>query len=99
MRRVAPLVPVPDSRKKFAEVLAKGSTELVGQKFRGVAEELKYDEQRGQFVFRGLGRDADLYFQRKLNGPVEHSSHRMIEFIPSEPRLIFDGSTGFKGGF
>ncbi|MCA8995360.1 MAG: hypothetical protein KDA80_00170 [Planctomycetaceae bacterium] len=90
---------VPDSRKKFAEVLAKGSTELVGQKFRGVAEELKYDEQRGQFVFRGLGRDADLYFQRKLNGPVEHSSHRMIEFIPSEPRLIFDGSTGFKGGF
>lgn len=87
------------STKKFSELFATGSAELEGQKFRAVAEELSYDERRGQFVLRGLGRDATLYLQREFGGPVSSSTHRLIEFIPSEPRITVDGSTGLSGGF
>lgn len=86
------------TQQRFSELFATGSTELLGQFGRAVADELSFDERHGRFVLRGIGRDATLHYQKAPGEPFETSSHRMIQFIPSQGKYTFDGSTGVSGG-
>jgi hypothetical protein len=85
-------------QQRFSELFATGSTELLGQFGRAVADELSFDERHGRFVLRGIGRDATLHYQKAPGEPFETSSHRMIQFVPSRGSITFDGSTGVSGG-
>ncbi len=85
-----------EEKKKYSELFAYGNTQLEGQKFRAVADELSYDEKMGRFLIRGLGRDAVLYFQNLPGEKPKPSEHRYIEFIPSKPSINAGGSTGFS---
>ncbi|WP_437223993.1 hypothetical protein SH661x_003440 [Planctomicrobium sp. SH661] len=85
--------------EKSYEVFATGGTELEGQVFRAVADELTFDERRGQFTLRGLGKEARLYYQASAGETVSPSAARLIEFVPVKRKITIDGSSGFSGSY
>ncbi|HWL09528.1 MAG TPA: hypothetical protein VNQ76_14055 [Planctomicrobium sp.] len=88
-----------DQKSGMMEVFATGATELEGHVFRATADELTYDERRGQFVLRGLGREATLYHQPEIGQPASTSAARLIQFSPAKREINIGGSTGFSGGY
>ncbi|MEW4490557.1 hypothetical protein AB1L42_20905 [Thalassoglobus sp. JC818] len=83
--------------KDYWELFAREATELEGERFRAVADELSFDERMGRFVLRGIGREATLYFQEAPGTQFRPSSHQLIEFIPKRRSVTVDGSTGVGG--
>jgi hypothetical protein len=81
------------------EVFASGETELEGHVFRAYADELTYDERGGQFVLRGLGRDATLYFQPEIGKPPRPSAARLIQFNPAKRDINVNGLTGLNASY
>ncbi len=88
-----------DGKTGMLEVFATGATELEGHIFRANADELTYDERSGQFVLRGLGRDAILYHQPEIGLPSNTSAARRIQFNPAKRAFNIGGSSGLNGGF
>ena len=84
--------------RDFHEILAHGSTELEGQMFRAVADEVSFEEQYERFLLRGHGCEARLYFQENPGKEERPTAARLIEFIPSRRSVTVDGSTGVSSG-
>lgn len=85
--------------RKYSELFASGGAELEGHVFRAGADELTFDERREQFILRGLGHEARLFYQPEPRTPASTSTARLIEFVPSKRRITIDGSTGLSGSF
>jgi len=88
-----------DQKTAFMEVYATGSTELEGHVFHAYADELTFDEWSGQFVLRGLGRDATLYHQPLIGRPSNTSAAQVLKFNPSKRDFRVGGSSGLSGSF
>ncbi|SFH80702.1 hypothetical protein [Planctomicrobium piriforme] len=88
-----------DQKTSSVEVFATGATELEGHAFHAYADELTYDESRGQFVLRGLGREATLYYQQEVGKPSTTSAARHIQFTPAKREIAINGSTGLNGSY
>jgi hypothetical protein len=89
----------PDQKEKFSELFAVGSTQLEGHSFYAYADELTYDERRGQFILRGLGKDANLYYQPQPGLPASPTAARLIEFVPAKQKININGSNGIHGTY
>lgn len=90
---------IGQSKTGMVEAFATGNAELEGHVFHAYADELTYDERRGMFVMRGLGRDATLYHQRQIGEPSRNSSAQVINFNPSKWDISFGGLTGVNGSY
>jgi hypothetical protein len=90
---------VPEQKEKFSELFAVGSTQLEGHSFYAYADELTYDERRGQFILRGLGKDANLYYQPQPGLPASPTAARLIEFVPAKQKININGSNGIHGSY
>ncbi len=88
-----------EQRTGSLEVFATGATELEGHVFHAYADELTYDERSGQFILRGLGREATLYHQPQIGQPSATSAAQMIKFIPAKREIAIGGSTGLSGSY
>lgn len=86
------------TKRRSAELLAMGNTELEAQQFHASADEIKFEELQGRFTLRGHGRDALLHAQKIPGKPWDTTSNRLIDFTPSIPSISVDGSTGINGG-
>ncbi|HUY32064.1 MAG TPA: hypothetical protein VMV69_04725 [Pirellulales bacterium] len=82
------------------ELTATGNAEIEGvpvqdEMFLARASRLTYDMRKGLLVLDGQGREAQLYWQKRLGAAPDRIAARKIDYYPATQKFSFEG---FKSG-
>jgi hypothetical protein len=66
------------------ELLARGNVDLFGRTFNAKADQVTYDESKGQYTLRSLGSNATIYHQKKVGDDYNFVTAQEIRFWPSQ---------------
>lgn len=85
------------TRPAYVTLLAKGNAELEGRKFHGRADSISYDESKGLYLLRSMGRNSTMWRQLTVGGKPDRADARSMKFIPAENRLELERTTSLQG--
>lgn len=99
------LLPIPReannqdaTRDNYLIIAATGMCEMEGNLFHAKADNLSYDEYKGQFTLRGKGtREASIYYESQPGAGPRRYPGQTIQFFPKQGEVKVDKSSGFQG--
>ena len=80
------------------QLLASGNAELEGSTFHARADQISYDEAKGLYMLRSLGKQkATIWRQSALGADFSRAEAQRMEFLPARNQLKLDRATGVQG--
>jgi len=81
----------------YSEVLGKGNVQINGRGFSGVADQVTYDESKGQYILKSLGRSFAMVSYDRGDGTKGETSAREIIGHPARMQWHAAGVSEFNG--
>ena len=89
----------PVAKKSFVQLRGVGDTRLEGRGYSGRAQQISYDETKGQIVLRSFGSyQATIWRDQVGDKQPQSVDAQQMQFIPAINRLTIVNSTGGEGG-
>lgn len=87
-----------DIAAAYSEVLGKGNVQINGRGFSGVADQVTYDESKGQYILKSFGRRFAMISYQKADGTgMGETSAREIIGYPARMQWRAAGVNEFNG--
>ena len=80
----------------YSDVLAEKNVRIAGRGFSGVADQVIYDESKGQYVLKSFGNRVATIQYRGGDGQGGGSG-QVITFYPARGYHTIDKAEGFEG--
>ncbi|MDQ3331501.1 MAG: LptA/OstA family protein, partial [Planctomycetota bacterium] len=82
----------------YSEVLGEGNVQIDGRGFSGVADQVTYDESKGQYILKSFGRRAATIAKKNSDGRASgDASAQEIKFYPARMYWQVVNGTEFNG--
>jgi hypothetical protein len=85
----------PGAAESFVQLRGTGDTRLEGQGYEGRADQISYDQTKGQFVLRSFGSyQATIWRETAGRTDPTRTDAQQMEFFPAKGQLKVVNSTG-----